>query len=469
VRIVNATPLAKYRPGFQTGEMERYFLPRALLPDGWARDVLLTVADGTVTALHSGAAAGNAVRLSGVALPGMPNLHSHAFQRGMAGLAQRGGDFWSWREVMYRFQAALAPDDIEAIAAIAYMEMLEAGFTAVAEFHYVHHAPDGTAYANPAELSARIAAAAETSGIGLTMLPVFYAHGSFNAMPPTPGQRRFVNDIDSYARLLDGTARAIAALPDAQLGIAPHSLRAATIPELGQLVQLAAGRVLHIHIAEQTLEVDDCLAATGQRPVEHLLANIAVDHRWCLVHATHMTVAETTALAATGAVAGLCPITEADLGDGVFPAIAWREASGRFGIGTDSNTAISATQELRLLEYSQRLQHRTRNLLAPSGISSGRYLWDQAVGGGTQALNRPVGAIAPGRRADFVVIDPAHPALLGRDEDTLLDAVTFAAATPCITDVVAGGRHVVRDGRHVARDAILSAYQRTAHRLVDTI
>jgi formimidoylglutamate deiminase len=286
VRIVNATPLAKYRPGFQTGEMERYFLPRALLPDGWARDVLLTVADGTVTALHSGAAAGNAVRLSGVALPGMPNLHSHAFQRGMAGLAQRGGDFWSWREVMYRFQAALAPDDIEAIAAIAYMEMLEAGFTAVAEFHYVHHAPDGTAYANPAELSARIAAAAETSGIGLTMLPVFYAHGSFNAMPPTPGQRRFVNDIDSYARLLDGTARAIAALPDAQLGIAPHSLRAATIPELGQLVQLAAGRVLHIHIAEQTLEVDDCLAATGQRPVEHLLANIAVDHRWCLVHAT---------------------------------------------------------------------------------------------------------------------------------------------------------------------------------------
>lgn len=441
----------------------------ALLPDGWARDVCLTVTDGTITALQIDAAAGDAVRLSGVALPGMPNLHSHAFQRGMAGLAQRGGDFWSWREVMYRFQAALTPDDVEAIAALAYMEMLEAGFTAVAEFHYVHHAPDGAGYDNPAELSARIATAAETSGIGLTLLPVFYAHGGFNAAPPAPGQRRFVNDLDGYARLLDGAARAIAKLPDARLGLAPHSLRAATAPELARLVQLAAGRVLHIHIAEQTLEVDDCLAATGQRPVEHLLANVPVDDRWCPVHATHMTGIETTALATTGAVAGLCPITEADLGDGVFPAIAWREACGRFGIGTDSNTAISAAQELRLLEYSQRLQHRARTLLAPSGISSGRYLWEHAARGGAQALDRAIGVIAPGHRADFVVVDPVHPALLGRDEDALLDAMIFAAATPCITDVVGGGRHVVHDGRHIARDGILAAYQRTVRRLADAL
>ena len=446
--------------------MQRYFLPIALLPDGWARDLRLTVADGTITALQSGATAGDAIRLPGVALPGMPNLHSHAFQRGMAGLAQRGGDFWSWREVMYRFQAVLTPDDVEAIAALAYMEMLEAGFTAVAEFHYVHHAPDGTAYDEPAELSGRIAAAAEATGIGLTLLPVFYAHGGFDAAPPTPGQRRFVNDLDRYTRLLDGAARAIATLPDARLGLAPHSLRAATIPELARLLQLAAGRVLHTHIAEQTLEVDDCLAATGQRPVEHLLANLPVGDRWCLVHATHMIDTETTALAATGAVAGLCPITEADLGDGVFPAIAWRGAGGRFGVGTDSNTAISATHELRLLEYSQRLQHRARNLLAPAGISSGRYLWDHAARGGAQALDRAIGAIIPGHRADFIVVDPAHPALLGRGEDALLDAMIFAAATPCITDVVVGGQHVVHNARHIARNAILAAYQRTVDRLV---
>ncbi len=444
-------------------------MPMAWLADGWAHDVLLTVADGTITALESDAAAGDAMRLPGVALPGMPNLHSHAFQRGMAGLAQRGGDFWSWREVMYRFQAALTPDDIEAIAALAYMEMLEAGFTSVAEFHYVHHGPDGTRYDDPAELSARIAAAAEASCIGLTLLPVFYAHGGFSAAPPAPGQRRFVNDLDSYARLLEGAARALAMVPDARLGLAPHSLRAATVPELLRLVELSAGRVLHIHIAEQTLEVDDCLVATGQRPVELLLSHVPVNDRWCLVHATHMTISETTTLAATGAVAGLCPVTEADLGDGVFPAIAWRDAGGRFGIGTDSNTAISAAQELRLLEYSQRLHHRARNLLAPSGISSGRHLWDRAAQGGAQALDRAIGTIAPGCRADLVIVDPAHPALLGRESDALLDAMIFAAASPCITDVVVGGRHVVRNGRHIVRDGILAAYRRCIQRLAATV
>lgn len=449
--------------------MTTFFVPAALLPDGWARDVRISVADGMITEVQAGASADDTVRFSGVALPGMPNLHSHAFQRGMAGLAQRGGDFWSWREVMYRFQAALGPDDVEAIAALAYMEMLEAGFTAVAEFHYVHHMPDGRPYADPAELSERIATAADMTGIGLTLLPVFYAHGGFNAAPPSPGQRRFVSDLDSYARLLDDAARAIAALPDARLGVAPHSLRAATIPELTHLMQLAAGRVLHTHIAEQTLEVDDCVAATGQRPVEHLLSNLPVDDRWCLVHATHMTTAETTMLAAAGAVAGLCPVTEADLGDGVFPGIAWRDANGRFGIGTDSNTAISVTQELRLLEYSQRLKYRARNLLAPFGISSGRHLWDQAMQGGAQALDRAMGALAPGNRADLVVVDPTHPALIGRDEDALLDAMIFAAATPCITHVMVSGRDVVRDGRHIARDAILAAYRRSIQRLADVL
>jgi formimidoylglutamate deiminase len=358
----------------------------------------------------------------------MPNLHSHAFQRGMAGLVQRGGDFRSWRRVMYRFLAALTSDDIEAVAALAYMEMLEAGFTAAAEFLYLHHAPGGTAYANPAELSTRIATAAEQSGIGLTLLPVFYAHGGFNAAPPAPEQRRFITDLDSYTALLEAAQHAIAALPDARLGLAPHSLRAATAPELAALVTLAVGRVLHIHLAEQHREVEDCLAATGQRPVEHLLANLPIDHRWCAIHATHMTAAETNALAASGAIAGLCPITEADLGDAIFPALAWRDGGVKFGIGTDSNTAISAPQELRLAEYGQRLTHQARNVLAPPGISTGRHLWDRATSGGAQPLERRIGAIAPGHRADIVILDPADPALTGRAGDAILDTLIFAAA-----------------------------------------
>jgi formimidoylglutamate deiminase len=445
--------------------MSTFFLPTALLPTGWAHDVRITVAEGTITAVDAAATPDNATRLPGVALPGMPNLHSHAFQRGMAGLAQRGGDFWSWREVMYRFVAALTPDDIETISALAYMEMLEAGFTAVAEFHYVHHAPDGAAYTNPAELCARIAAAAEQTGIGLTLLPVFYAHGGFNAAPPAAGQRRFITDLDRYATLFEGAQRAVATLPDARLGLAPHSLRAVTAGELAALVRLAAGRVLHIHVAEQRREVEDCLAATGATPVQYLLATTPVDARWCVVHATHMTASETTALAATGAIAGLCPITEADLGDGIFPALAWRDAGGNFGIGTDSNTAISPTQELRLLEYGQRLTHRARTLLAPPGVSTGRHLWDQATRGGAQSLDRRIGVLAPGHRADIVVLDPTHPALTGREGDAILDALIFAAATPCITDVLVAGRHVVRDGQHIARRDIVQRWHRTARRL----
>jgi formimidoylglutamate deiminase len=224
---------------------------------------------------------------------------------------------------------------------------------------------------------------------------------------------------------------------------------------------------MHIHVAEQVKEVEDCTAATGQRPVEHLLASIQVNDRWCLVHATHMTDTETKTLAATGAVAGLCPITEADFGDGMFPAVAWRGASGRFGIGTDSNTAISTTQELRQLEYSQRLQHCARNLLAPAGVSSGRYLWEQAARGGAQALDRKIGRLAPRYRADWITIDPMHPALIGRDDDALLDAMIFAAATPCVTDVFVAGRHVVQAGRHIARDHIVSRYHRSLQRLAD--
>jgi formimidoylglutamate deiminase len=447
--------------------MQTYFSPCALLPDGWAHNVRLTVANGTITAVQRDTTSGDAIRLPGTALPGMPNLHSHAFQRGMAGLAQRGGDFWSWRDLMYRFQAALSPEDTEALAALAYMEMLEAGFTAVGEFHYLHHAPDGKPYANPAELSVRVVSAAEQTGIGLTLLPVFYAHGGFGAAAPAAGQYRFVCDLDQYARLLEAAQLGLATLPDARLGVAPHSLRAVSGGELRQITVLAAGRVVHIHVAEQVREVEECLAATGVRPVEHLLAHAPVDKRWCIIHATHMNYSETSALAATGAVAGLCPITEADLGDGCFPAPAWRDAGGRFGVGTDSNTTISATQELRMLEYSQRLHCLARNVLAPAKVSTGRYLWDQATISGAQALDRRIGTLAPGCRADIVVTDPTHPALIGRSGDLMLDALIFAASTPWVSDVIVGGRHIVREGRHVARERILAAWRNVARHLME--
>ena len=447
----------------------KLFLAHALLPEGWAQGVLLTVRDGWIEGVETSAAPPADAERLGVAVPGLPNLHSHAFQRGMAGLAERGGPegdhFWTWREAMYRFLGRLGPEDVEAVAALAYMEMLERGFTSVAEFHYLHHAPDGRPYANPAELAERVAAAAAATGIGLTLLPVLYAHGGFGGAPPTPGQLRFVLDLDGFAALHAAAARAIAGLPDARLGVAPHSLRAVTADELAALVAAAPGVPVHVHVAEQVREVEDCMAATGLRPVEWLLAHAPVDQQWCLIHATHVTGAELDGLAASGAVAGLCPVTEANLGDGIFPATDYAALSGRLGVGTDSNVCISAAGELRALEYAQRLRDRARNRLAPDGASTGRWLFDAAARGGAQALGRRVGAIAPGMRADLVTLDPSHPALLGRTGDGWLDAWIFAAEGGCVRDVLVGGRRVVADGQHVARRAIVAAWAARAERL----
>ena len=448
----------------------KLFLSHALLPGGWARNVLVAERDGGIETVEAGTAPPADAERLGVTLPGLPNLHSHAFQRGMAGLAERAGPaddhFWTWRETMYRFLDRLGPDDVEAITALAFMEMLERGFTAVAEFHYLHHAPDGTPYANPAELAERIAAAAARTGIGLTLLPVFYAHGNFRAAPPTPGQRRFVLDLDGFAKLHDAAGRAVAELPDARLGSAPHSLRAVTADELAALVAAAApGAPIHLHVAEQTREVEDCLAATGMRPVEWLLAHAPVGPDWCLVHATHVTDAEIAGIASSGAVAGLCPVTEANLGDGIFPAVEHAGRAGRLGVGTDSNICISAAGELCALEYAQRLRDQARNRLAPREGSTGRWLFDAAARGGAQALGRSVGAIAPGMRADLVTLDADHPALLGRAGDGWLDAWVFAAEGGCVRDVLVGGRRVVADGQHVERSAIVAAWAARAARL----
>ncbi|WP_029032956.1 formimidoylglutamate deiminase [Salinarimonas rosea] len=442
----------------------------ALTPDGWARDVGVDVEGGTIRAVVPGAETRGRERVPGVALPGMPNLHSHTFQRAMAGLSETRGptddSFWTWRRVMYAFLGSLDPDDIEAIAAYAFLEMLESGFTAVAEFHYLHHDPQGRAYAERAELAQRIVAAAGEVGIGLTLLPVHYAQGGFGAAPPEHGQRRFVDDVEGLMRIVEGVRPALAALPNARLGIAPHSLRATTPESLGALLAANPEGPVHIHVAEQVKEVEDCLAWSGARPVAWLLDNAPVDARWCLIHATHLDASEQARLAASGAVAGLCPITEANLGDGVFPAAEVLGAGGRFGVGTDSNVEISAFGELRQLEYGQRLTRRARNVLAgEAGRSTGRRLWEGALAGGAQALGLAVGALAPGLRADVVTLDLDHPDLCGPVGDRSLDTAVFCLGRAAVRDVLVGGERVVENGRHRARARVAARYAARVGRL----
>ncbi|WHO37280.1 formimidoylglutamate deiminase [Sphingobium sp. AP49] len=441
----------------------------ALLPQGWAADVRLSIQDGRFVAITPGVARQPGDHHAACALPGMPNLHSHAFQRAMAGLAEirgpKGDSFWTWRETMYRFVERMTPDDIAAVAAQAYVEMLESGFTRVGEFHYLHHDRNGARYAEPAATSLAIIEAAAQSGIGLTLLPVFYAWSGFGQQPPSTAQRRFLSDIDSFAGLFDMAATGARILPDALVGIAPHSLRAVAPTELSALQQMAGDRPIHIHIAEQAREVSDCLAWSGQRPVEWLLDHADVDRRWCLVHATHMTEAETSDVARRGAVAGICPITEANLGDGLFPAEPFLRAGGRYGIGSDSNVRIDAIEELRMLEYGQRLIRQERNILALApGRSTGDALYRMAVDGGGQALGDDAG-LQVGASADIVTLDLAHASLVHRPVERLLDALLFGAGRDAIDSVWRRGVQLVSGGRHQARDPILARYRKTLERL----
>jgi len=451
--------------------VKAFFFDHALLPAGWATDVRIDVNDGVIVAVQPGSLAGGTERIAGIALPGLPNLHCHAFQRAMAGLAERrgpGGDsFWTWREVMYDFLADLTPDDLEAITAFAYMEMLETGFTAVGEFHYLHHDADGRPFADVGEMAARIAAAAAQTGIGLTLLPSFYANAGFGGVAGTHAQRRFLNDPDAFLKLLARTREIAAGLPDAAIGVAPHSLRAVTPETLRRVVEAGDAGPIHIHAAEQKKEVEDSLAALGRRPVAWLLENYEIGPRWCLVHATHMDDDEILGLARSGAVAGLCPLTEANLGDGIFPTEPFLAGGGRFGVGSDSNIAIEAAAELRQLEYAQRLQRHARNVLAGQTVrSTGRRLYDAALAGGAQALGRRIGSLAAGRRADIVVLAAEHPDLAGRSEDFWLDAYVFAAGAKMVRTVLVGGTSVVGDGRHHARAAIEERYRKAVTRLV---
>jgi formimidoylglutamate deiminase len=445
--------------------MKNLWFASALLPDGWATGVRLTTVDGRISRVDVGTAPQETDERHSVAVPGIPNLHSHAFQRGLAGLTERrgptGDSFWTWRELMYRFVERLEPEGLEAIAALVYAEMLEGGFTHVGEFHYLHHDRDGTHFANPGELAGRIAAAAGETGIGLTLLPTFYAHSGFGGAAPTVRQRRFINDVESFARVVEASRSAVRGLQGATVGVAPHSLRAVTPEELTAVVKVAQGGVIHIHIAEQTKEVADCVAWSGRRPIEWLLENQAVDNRWCLVHATHATEAEVWGMAASGAIVGLCPITEANLGDGIFPALAFLEEGGRFGVGSDSNVLLDGAEELRILEYSQRLAHRARNVLASAeGRSTGRSLFDAALSGGSEVLNLQTMGLTVGASADIVSLASDHPALAERHEDEILDSWIFAGGRAVVDCVWRAGLKVVINGRHHRRDALLARYRR---------
>jgi len=455
------------------------FARSALLPEGWADNVLFEIdANGNFASVwpncDEASAISAAQRAAGPVVPGMPNLHSHAFQRAMAGLTEQAGQsgsggndsFWTWRQVMYGFVGQLTPDLVRAITAQLYVEMLKAGYTAVGEFHYLHHDPDGRPYADVAEMSEQIVAAAQATGIGLTQLPVLYGYGGFGGQPVGSGQRRFLNDVNGYLRLINRLLQRHGRNPQVRIGMAPHSLRAVTAETLKEAITGMDGMdpqaPIHIHVAEQVKEVEDCRAWSHQRPVEWLLNSVPLDARWCLVHATHMTEGETGRLARTGATVGLCPTTEANLGDGFFQGPEFMRHGGVFGVGSDSHVSVSPLEELRWFEYGQRLLHRRRNVLAVGENKSpsvGATLFRAALAGGRQALGRPIGRLEAGCRADLLVIDADMPTLFGKSRDVLLDAIVFAGNDNPVRDVMVGGRWVVADGRHVAEQTIFSKYR----------
>jgi len=450
------------------------FAERALLPEGWAVDVRITLAEGRISLVSAGAQPQAGDTRVPALLPALSNLHSHSFQRAMAGMTEHriaGRDsFWTWRDLMYRFLDRLTPAQMEAVAALVFMEMQEAGYAAVGEFHYVHHQPGGAPYGDLAELSNRVFAAASLTGIGLTHLPVLYTYGGAGEQALANGQLRFGNSVDDFSRLLDAARNAARALPfDTRVGIAPHSLRATSPADLARALPLAAGNPIHIHVAEQPREVAEMSEWLGARPVEWLLANTPINADWCAIHATHMTEAETAGLARSGAIAGLCPITEANLGDGPFNGPGWLAAGGAFGIGSDSNVRISLTEELRTLEYSQRLRDIARNVWVQGEGSVGQAIYLGAAMGGAKALGRQAGQIAPGYLADLTAIDLSHPSLCALRPDQILDGLAFAAPDSVVTDLWSAGRHQVKAGRHIHRDQIIAGWRAAVKTLLEAM
>ena len=453
--------------------MPVFFAERALLSTGWANNVRIDVGiDGCIAHLQANALAQGAERLNGPLVPGMPNLHSHAFQRAMAGLAEVAGNpndsFWTWRDAMYRLVGKLTPEQMGVIARQLYIEMLKAGYTSVAEFHYVHHDLSGQPYANPAEFALRISEAARSTGIGLTLLPVLYSHAGFGGQAPHDGQRRFINSTEQYLTLQQQLKPILAQQPAQTLGLCFHSLRAVTPEQIHDVLRDSDTTCpVHIHIGEQQKEVDDCLSWSGKRPIQWLYDNVAVDARWCLVHATHANADEVSCMAKSKAVAGLCLTTEANLGDGIFPAVDFLAQGGRFGIGSDSHVSLSVVEELRWLEYGQRLRDQRRNRMYRSDQPMiGRTLYDAALAGGAQAMGRSVAGLKVGQSADWLVLDGNDPYLATAQEDAILNRWLFAGGDRQVRDVLVNGQWVVREGRHADEVASCRDFTRVLRELL---
>ena len=454
--------------------MKTVWAETALLPSGWTPHVRIDFdASGRITdVVRNAPKSGTCTSLL---VPAPVNVHSHAFQRAMAGLTESRGpnpndSFWTWRKLMFRFLDRLTPQHVEAITAFVQMEMLEAGYATNAEFHYLHHQQGGAPYDTLSEMSERIVAAADKSGIGLCLLPVHYEFGGCDERELTAGQIRFGNDLDRFQRVHEGAVAALSSLPeDAGHGIAPHSLRAVNRENLRSYNANFPSGPIHMHLAEQVPEVDEVSSQWGARPVEWALENMGLDARWCLIHCTQMTPEETVRLAGSGAVAGLCPITESSLGDGIFDAVRWTENDGAFAVGSDSNIRISLSEELRTLDYSQRLRDGTRAALATADRSTGRRMFEGILQGGAQATQRKTGRLEIGYWADMLTLDTTSEHLWGRAGDTTLDAWIFAGDDRLVTDVWSAGRHMVVGGEHVARKGIVAAYLRTIDALKDAL
>ncbi len=453
--------------------MSVYFAERALLPAGWANNVRFEVsAFGLLTHIQVDTERQDAELINGPVLPGMPNLHSHAFQRAMAGLAEVAGNpndsFWTWRDLMYRLVGKISPEQLGVIARQLYIEMLKGGFTSVAEFHYVHQDSTGKPYANPAELALQVSQAASSVGIGMTLLPVLYSYSGFGGLAPNDGQCRFINSTESYLNLQSCLRPILSAQPAQALGLCFHSLRAVTPGQISDVMATSDKRCpIHIHIAEQQKEVDDCLAWSGRRPLQWLYENVDVDERWCLVHATHAEADEVISMARSGAVAGLCLTTEANLGDGVFPAVEYIAQGGRWGIGSDSHVSLSVVEELRWLEYGQRLRDQRRNRLYRADQPMvGRTLYDAALVGGAQAMGQSIGALEVGKRADWLVLDGDDPYLATASGDAILNRWLFAGGDRQVREVMVNGRWVIRDGHHADEEESNRAFAQVLRELL---
>ena len=445
---------------------------RALLADGWAESVAIDIAtNGDIEAIAVDTPWPAGEERVEVLIPAIPNVHSHAHQRAMAGLGERAGDsadsFWTWRKVMYHYLERIQPEHLQHIAAQLYLEMLKSGYGSVGEFQYLHHDQHGKPYVDRAEMSLQCLEAARHVGIGFTALPVLYRYGGFGSAAPLDGQKRFLNDADGFIDIVKSLQQAGAGDANAAVGIAPHSLRAIDRELLGEVIGALDGlAAIHLHIAEQTKEVDDCLAWCGQRPVEWLYDNFSVDRDWCLIHATHMSAMETSTMAQSGCIAGLCPTTEANLGDGFFNAAEYLAQQGRWAIGSDSHISIDPVEELRWLEYGMRLQTRRRNVLVTADTANtGRNLLNGALAGGALACGRRIGSIASGYRADLLALDSDHPRLYGRRSDDLLDSWIFSGNENLVRDVYIGGRKLIDNGHHADEDEIARNYRDTLDQL----